>query len=87
MTGKVLVVEDETKLAELLRDYLQQGGVDPSCLANGGEVVPWVRERMPDLILLDLMLGADYYICKPYSPRKVVARLKAVLRRTGEGQT
>ena len=125
MTGKVLIVEDETKLAELLRDYLRQGGFDPFCLANGGEVVPWVRERMPDLILLDLTLpgrdgleickeirtfssvpiimvtarieeidrllglelGADDYICKPYSPREVVARVKAVLRRTGGGPT
>lgn len=125
MTGKVLVVEDEQKLAELLRDYLGKAGFDPFCLANGGEVVPWVREWMPDLILLDLMLpgrdgleickeirtfssvpiimvtarieeidrllglelGADDYICKPYSPREVVARVKAVLRRTGGGQT
>ncbi|RII27180.1 MAG: two-component system response regulator BaeR [Geobacter sp.] len=125
MTGKILIVEDELKLAELLRDYLEKGGFEPFCLSNGGEVVPWVRERRPDLILLDLMLpgrdgleickeirtfssvpiimvtarieeidrllglelGADDYICKPYSPREVVARVKAVLRRTGGGQT
>lgn len=125
MNGNVLIVEDEPKLAELLRDYLEKGGFEPFCLGNGGEVVPWVRERLPDLILLDLMLpgrdgldickeirtfssvpiimvtarieeidrllglelGADDYICKPYSPREVVARVKAVLRRTGGGQT
>jgi two-component system response regulator BaeR len=89
-------------------------------MTDGREVVGWVRERQPSLILLDLMLpgrdgmeickeirsfstvpiimvtarieeidrllglelGADDYICKPYSPREVVARVKAVLRRT-----
>jgi two-component system response regulator BaeR len=125
MNGKVLIVEDEPKLAGLLRDYLQQAGFTTLCLGNGTEVVPRVREEMPDLILLDLMLpgrdgidickeirsfssvpiimvtarieeidrllglelGADDYICKPFSPREVVARVKAVLRRVGSGQT
>jgi len=121
MNGTVLVVEDERKLAELLRDYLGQSGFETFCLGNGLDVVPRVREQMPDLILLDLMLpgrdgleickeirtfstvpiimvtarieeidrllglelGADDYICKPFSPREVVARVKAVLRRGG----
>jgi two-component system, OmpR family, response regulator BaeR len=121
MRGKILVVEDEPKLANLLRDYLEQAGYDPHCLGDGREVVPWVRERAPDLVLLDLMLpgkdgmeilreirsfsvvpilmvtsrveeidrllglelGADDYICKPFSPREVIARVRAVLRRTG----
>jgi two-component system, OmpR family, response regulator BaeR len=125
VTGTVLIVEDEQKLAELLRDYLHKAGFETCCLGSGGDVVPWVRERMPDLILLDLMLpgrdglevckeirtfstvpiimvtarieeidrllglelGADDYICKPFSPREVVARVKTVLRRTGGGQT
>ena len=125
MTGKVLIVEDEPKLAGLLSDYLRQAGFETSCLGNGTAVVPRVREEMPDLILLDLMLpgrdgldickeirtfsglpivmvtarieeidrllglelGADDYICKPFSPREVVARVKAVLRRAGGGQT
>jgi two-component system response regulator BaeR len=125
MSGKLLIVEDEKKLAELLSDYLRQAGFEPFCLADGTEVVPWVREQLPDLILLDLMLpgrdgmevckeirtfssvpvimvtarieeidrllglelGADDYICKPFSPREVVARVRAVLRRTGDGQT
>jgi two-component system response regulator BaeR len=125
MSAKILVVEDEEKLAGLLHDYLKQAGFMPSCLANGLEVVPWVREQSPDLILLDLMLpgrdgmeickeirtfsnvpiimvtarveeidrllglelGADDYVCKPYSPREVVARVKAVLRRSGSGPT
>ncbi|MDX1814808.1 MAG: response regulator [Thermodesulfobacteriota bacterium] len=121
MRGKILVVEDESKLANLLRDYLEQAGYEPHCLGDGREVVPWVREQTPALILLDLMLpgkdgmeilreirsfskvpilmvtsrveeidrllglelGADDYICKPFSPREVIARVRAVLRRTG----
>lgn len=124
MSGNILIVEDEPKLAALLSDYLKASGFEPFCLANGTEVVPWVREHKPDLILLDLMLpgrdgmeiskdirtfsripiiivtarieeidrllglefGADDYICKPFSPREVVARVKAVLRRTRDGQ-
>ena len=121
MREKILVVEDEPKLANLLRDYLEQAGYEPYCLGDGREIVPWVREQTPDLVLLDLMLpgkdgmeilreirsfsvvpilmvtsrveeidrllglelGADDYICKPFSPREVVARVRAVLRRTG----
>ncbi len=121
MQEKILVVEDEPKLADLLRDYLEQAGYVPHCLENGREAVPWVRAQAPDLVLLDLMLpgkdgmeickeirsfsvvpiimvtarieeidrllglelGADDYICKPFSPREVVARVKAVLRRAG----
>jgi len=125
MHGKILVVEDEQILAEVLRDYLKQAGFDPFCLEDGSDVVPWVRENKPVLILLDLMLpgrsgfdvcreirsfssvpvimvtarieeidrllglelGADDYICKPFSPREVVARVRAVLRRTGSEET
>lgn len=123
MSGRILIVEDEPKLASLLADYLSASGFEPFSLGNGTEVVPWVREQMPDLILLDLMLpgrdgievckdirtfsnvpiimitarieeidrllglelGADDYICKPFSPREVTARVKAVLRRTQDG--
>lgn len=125
MNRIILVVEDEPKLASLLADYLRASSFEPHCLENGMDVVPWVREHRPDLILLDLMLpgrdgveicadirtfstvpiimvtarieeidrllgleiGADDYICKPFSPREVVARVKAVLRRTQGGQT
>ncbi len=60
MKEKILIVEDEKKIAALLRDYLQHAGMDPVCLANGLEVVPWVKEQPPDLILLDVMLpGCD----------------------------
>jgi two-component system response regulator BaeR len=125
MNGSILVVEDEPKLASVLSDYLRASGFEPSCLENGAEVVPFVKERKPDLVLLDLMLpgrdglevckdirtfsrvpiiiitarieeidrllglelGADDYICKPFSPREVIARVRAVLRRTHDGQT
>ncbi len=125
VNGNILVVEDEPKLASLLSDYLRASGFEPFCLGNGAEVVPWIREHKPDLVLLDLMLpgqdgievckdirtfsrvpiimvtarieeidrllglelGADDYICKPFSPREVIARVKAVLRRTRDGQT
>ncbi len=121
MGGKILIVEDEKKLAALLCDYLKQAGFTPFCLESGTEALPWIREHAPDLILLDLMLpgrdgldickevrtfsdvpiimvtarieeidrllglelGADDYICKPFSPREVVARIKAVMRRGG----
>jgi two-component system response regulator BaeR len=115
----VLIVEDEIKIAELLRDYLKAAGFSVSCLFEGTGVVTAVKENPSDLILLDVMLpgkdgmeicrgirkfsnvpiimitarveeidrliglelGADDYICKPFSPREVVARVKAVLRR------
>lgn len=118
-TKRVLVVEDETTLANVLADYLSAAGYNAHQLYRGDEAVEWVKEHRPHLILLDLMLpgldgievckqvrafaetpiimttarvdevdrlvglelGADDYICKPYSPREVVARVKAVLRR------
>jgi len=124
MNGKILIVEDEEKLAAVLHDYLKQGGFDVFRLDNGLEAVAWVREHSPRLVLLDLMLpgrdgieickdirtfssvpiimvtarieeidrllglelGADDYICKPFSPREVVARVRTVLRRAGSEQ-
>ncbi|WP_323017319.1 response regulator [Castellaniella sp.] len=115
----ILVVEDEPKLAEVLRTYLEAAGYAVRWVDNGLQVMDIVREWAPDLVLLDLMLpgrdgldicrdiraqttipvimvtarteeidrllglelGADDYICKPYSPREVVARVRAVLRR------
>ncbi|OYV16429.1 MAG: two-component system, OmpR family, response regulator BaeR [Methylococcaceae bacterium NSP1-1] len=109
---RILIVEDEEKLAKLEADYLQNAGFATDSLADGDAVIPWVKEHHPDLILLDLMLPgrdglsicreirsfsttpiimitarieeidrADDYICKPFSPREMVARVKAVLRR------
>ena len=66
MNQTILIVEDEEKLAALLGDYLRQSGFDSFWIPNGTEVLPRVRESLPDLILLDLMLpgrdGLD--ICK-----------------------
>ncbi|MEM9208131.1 MAG: response regulator [Pseudomonadota bacterium] len=120
----ILIVEDEPKIAELLRDYLEQAGYRTDWLDNGEAVDTWVRTNTPDLLLLDLMLpgkdgltvcqelrahsqvpvimvtarideidrllglelGADDYVCKPFSPREVVARVKATLRRVAMTQ-
>ncbi len=119
----ILVIEDEVKIASLLRDYLDQAGFKVTCLERGDGAVDMIRRLSPALVLLDLMLpgtdgiaicrevrqfsdlpiimitakveevdrlvglelGADDYICKPFSPREVVARVKVVLRRTRPG--
>lgn len=118
--ARILVVEDETKLAQLLADYLQAAGYQAEVLIDADAILASVDAGRVDAILLDLMLpgvdgleickairqrsqvpilmvtarvdevdrlvglelGADDYICKPFSPREVVARVKAVLRRT-----
>jgi two-component system, OmpR family, response regulator BaeR len=120
---RILIAEDEPKLASLLVDYLGAAGFAAAWIADGREVVSAVRTRPPELIVLDLMLphrdgldicrelrtfttvplvmvtaraeevdrllglelGADDYICKPFSPREVVARVKAILRRVSRG--
>ena len=116
----ILIVEDEVKIAELLRDYCTEAGFDTKMIHNGREAQEWLENNEPRMILLDLMLpevdgisicrdfrrqsnnpiimisakveeidrliglelGADDYICKPFSPREVVARIKSVFRRT-----
>ncbi|MCL2892563.1 two-component system response regulator BaeR [Brenneria tiliae] len=117
----VLIVEDEPKLGQLLVDYLQAADYQTRWISNGDEVLDWVKQNPPALILLDLMLpgtdgltlcrairrfsnvpiimvtarseevdrllgleiGADDYICKPFSPREVVVRVRTLLRRCG----
>lgn len=119
-TTRVLIVEDETDLAQILVDYLKRDGFAATNIADGLAAMEELRRVPPDLLLLDLMLpgmdglsilrelrktsalpvilvtarveeidrliglelGADDYVCKPYSPREVVARVKTVLRRT-----
>ena len=119
--ARILVVEDEPKLAALLTDYLRAAGHEVDCVDHGLAVLPAWEQGRHELVLLDLMLpgldglavcrelrarsavpivmltaradeadrllglelGADDYIAKnPFSPREVVARVKAVLRRT-----
>lgn len=120
MANTILIVEDEQRLADLHRDYLHQAGYATESLGDGTQVVEWVKDHSPILVLLDIMLpgkdgldickeirsfssvpiimvtarveeidrllglefGADDYICKPFSPREVMARVKAVLRRS-----
>jgi two-component system response regulator BaeR len=115
----ILIVEDEKKIADVLKDYLEREGFRATVTGRGDHAVAQIRKSPPDLLLLDLMLpgmdgmavcrevrkfstvpvimvtakveeidrliglelGADDYICKPFSPREVVARVKAVLRR------
>ena len=116
---KILIVEDEAPIAEILIAYCHNSGYLVEHLSGGSEVISFIKENNVDLILLDLMLpdtngleickqvrafsqlpiimltakseeidkllglefGADDYICKPFSPREVMARIKTVLRR------
>jgi two-component system response regulator BaeR len=117
---KVLIVEDEPKIAALLRDYFAQAAFEVQVLDRGDLVEGAVARNMPDVVVLDLQLpgkdgmdvcralrargsrpailmltarvdevdrllgleiGADDYVCKPFSPREVVARVRAILRR------
>lgn len=120
MTDKILLVEDEAKIARTVRLYLEQDGCQVVIVDDGALALPGLRHERPDLVLLDLMLphvdgreicrqirresavpiimltsrsdetdkliglelGADDYITKPFSPREVVARVRAVLRRS-----
>lgn len=118
--ARVLIVEDEPELAELLHDYFVHAGFLADVLHRGDEVEARLQRQPVDLLILDLQLpgkdgleicktlraagndpaiimvtarvdeidrllglelGADDYICKPFSPREVVARARAVLRR------
>ena len=119
---KILIVEDEENIAEVLIAYAKQQDYETEHLNSGKGVVSFVKQNAVDLILLDLMLpdvdgielckqirafssvpiimltakseeidrllglelGADDYICKPFSPKEVIARIKAVLRRTSQ---
>jgi DNA-binding response OmpR family regulator len=117
----ILIVEDEPKISEVLKSYLEREGFSVASAADGEEALRLYALLSPALVLLDLMLpkrsgeevcreirtrgntpvimltakteensilgglaiGADDYVTKPFSPRQVVARVHAVLRRAG----
>ena len=66
MSQKVLVVEDDSNIAELLRLYLQKDGFEVSHAADGGKAVEMAREIQPDLVLLDIMLPVmdGWQVCR-----------------------
>ena len=120
----ILVVEDEAKIADVLKSYLEREGFGVATAKDGDEALSLFASLSPALVLLDLMLpkrsgeevcreirargntpvimltakteehsilgglaiGADDYVTKPFSPRQVVARVHAVLRRAGTAQ-
>jgi two-component system, OmpR family, response regulator BaeR len=116
---RVLVVEDDAKIAQVLLDYLRNEGFDAESVADGKLALQQIEQAPPALVILDLMLpgldgigvcravrqfsdvpilmltarvdevdrllgldtGADDYVCKPFSPREVMARVRALVRR------
>lgn len=119
--GKILVVDDDHNICELLRLYIEKEGYDIEIANDGGEALSKFHETHPDLVMLDIMLpildgwqvcreirktsqtpiimltakgevfdkvlglelGADDYVVKPFEAKEIIARIKAVLRRTG----
>ncbi len=124
MEEKILVVDDDQNICELLRLYLEKEGYKTMAAFDGQQAIDYAKSFAPDLILLDIMLpkfdgwqvcreirkesevpiimltakgetfdkilglelGADDYVTKPFDTKEVMARVKAVLRRTNGGE-
>ena len=120
-TAELLIVEDDVRLAELMRDLVTQAGHDATVCLRGDDAVAAILDGQPDLVILDLKLpgldglsvcrevrstyagrililtaqgdeideivglelGADDYLAKPVAPRRLLARIGALLRRAG----
>lgn len=121
---KILVVDDDVNICELLRLYLVKEGWDVQVAYNGVKAMELFKSDAPDFVLLDIMLpgedgftilkniravsnvpvimltakgetndkitgldfGADDYVCKPFNPKELIARIKAVSRRSEDVQ-
>ena len=116
---RVLVVEDDRKISDLLQNYLRASGYVAEAAYDGRDALRQIERQVPDAVILDWMLpgldgisvckavrafsdvpilmltarvdevdrllgldtGADDYVCKPFAPREVIARIRALLRR------
>lgn len=124
MQHKILIVDDDPNICELLRLYLEKNGFDTRVAGDGAMAVRLAESYKPDLVLLDIMLpeldgwqvcreirktsdmpiimltaksetfdkilglelGADDYVVKPFDTKEVIARIKAVLRRSNDNE-